>query len=952
MITRASVQVWGKKEEELCLGGSFPWRDSEAAKEGGAECSLDRNRLFRVLRPRATLSGQLSQSQLPPPPPVSPLWSVVQPGRKTMSLSRSEEMHRLTENVYKGTPRAPLITSPDVSLQFQRCSFTQTQLSSTWVAEGRLIVVAETLSRSGHTGAFRPSGPSMAGAGVLGKSRQGTLEHSHGTLGPVFVWQPSHLDSGTIGLGGASTPKDGSCFSWTLMELGALVPDGPVGLQPRSLGPRPSQSPGVDAAVTQSLSAFFQTIMEQFNPSLRNFIAMGKNYEKALAGVTFAAKGYFDALVKMGELASESQGSKELGDVLFQMAEVHRQIQNQLEETLKSFHNELLTQLEQKVELDSRYLSAALKKYQTEQRSKGDALDKCQGELKKLRKKSQGSKNPQKYSDKELQYIDAISNKQGELENYVSDGYKTALTEERRRFCFLVEKQCAVAKNSAAYHSKGKELLAQKLPLWQQACADPNKIPDRAVQLLQQVASSNGSILPSSLSASKSNLVISDPIPGAKPLPVPPELAPFVGRMSAQENAPIMNGAAGPDSEDYNLERMSAQENAPIMNGAAGPDSEDYNPWADRKAAQPKSLSPPQSQSKLSDSYSNTLPVRKSVTPKNSYATTENKTLPRSSSMAAGLERNGRMRVKAIFSHAAGDNSTLLSFKEGDLITLLVPEARDGWHYGESEKTKMAWHPNRIRAIRDLAISLWAGTGLPGRRGWVPFSYTRVLDSDGSDRLHMSLQQGKSSSTGNLLDKDDLAIPPPDYSTSSRAFPSQTAGTFKQRPYSVAVPAFSQGLEDYGARSVSRSHSGQAWPPTPLGLQLVAFADDNRSLAFVPPPPTWPASEGLKLTCADQRHREWADPDAAGGVTVAFVPDATAQMWPAVKLQDVQTAFWRVKAAWTCRSVYSASHPFRNSQSMFQILENTGSSENMGNPFANVQLKPTVTNDRSAPLLS
>lgn len=34
------------------------------------------------------------------------------------------------------------------------------------------------------------------------------------------------------------------------------------------------------------------------------------------SGVTFAAKGYFDALVKMGELASESQGSKELGKTL------------------------------------------------------------------------------------------------------------------------------------------------------------------------------------------------------------------------------------------------------------------------------------------------------------------------------------------------------------------------------------------------------------------------------------------------------------------------------------------------------------------------------------------------------------------------------------------------------------------------------------------------------------
>lgn len=67
----------------------------------------------------------------------------------------------------------------------------------------------------------------------------------------------------------------------------------------------------------------------------------------------------------------------------------------------------------------------------------------------------------------------------------------------------------------------------------------------------------------------------------------------------------------------------------------------------------------------------------------------ETRTLPRSSSMAAGLERNGRTRVQAVFSHAAGDNGTLLSFSEGDVITLLVPEARDGWHYGENEKSRM-----------------------------------------------------------------------------------------------------------------------------------------------------------------------------------------------------------------------------------------------------------------------
>lgn len=79
-----------------------------------------------------------------------------------------------------------------------------------------------------------------------------------------------------------------------------------------------------------------------------------------------------------------------------------------------------------------------------------------------------------------------------------------------------------------------------------------------------------------------------------------------------------------------------------------------------------------------------------------------------------------------------------------------------------------------------------------------------------------SLQQGKSSSTGNLLDKEDLALPPPDYGTSSRAFPTQTAGTFKQRPYSVAVPAFSQ----VSAGPRRRLKVGGFRVPPPEGLVL------------------------------------------------------------------------------------------------------------------------------------
>ncbi|XP_057682932.1 brain-specific angiogenesis inhibitor 1-associated protein 2-like isoform X1 [Corythoichthys intestinalis] len=372
----------------------------------------------------------------------------------------------------------------------------------------------------------------------------------------------------------------------------------------------------------------YKSIMEQFNPCLRNFVAMGKSYEKALTSVTSAAKGYFDALVRLGDAAGDGQGAKELGEVLFQMAEVHRRIQIQLEEMLKSFHNELLTELEKKVQMDARYLNAALRKYQTEHKGKSQSLDKCQNELKKLRRKSQSSK----------------------------------------------------MNNNLQMSGAGPE---------------------------------RGQILAG-----------------------PPQMAAL--RTSGGQ------------------QRLMAEGVAAATNGA-----DHYQQWPELKAA-----ALPHGKT----SYSNTLPVRKAAPAKSKTSLTEPRTLPRSSSVAAGLEKKERgtrtARVQALFSHAAGDNSTLLSFNQGDVVTLLVPEARDGWHYGENEKTRM--------------------------RGWFPFSYTRIITEDDGDfvgriPLH-SLHPGKSSSTGNLLDRDSTSVVV-DYHAHAR----------QPRPYGLTMPGFSQAtaLEEY-----------------------------------------------------------------------------------------------------------------------------------------------------------
>ncbi|OCT73177.1 brain-specific angiogenesis inhibitor 1-associated protein 2 isoform X2 [Xenopus laevis] len=512
----------------------------------------------------------------------------------------------------------------------------------------------------------------------------------------------------------------------------------------------------------------YRAILDQFNPSLRNFVTMGKHYEKALSGVTVAAKGYFDALVKLGELASISQGSKELGDTLFQMAEVHRQIQVQLEEVLKLFHSELLAQLEHKLELDIKYLTATLKKYQVEHRSKSESIEKCQSELKKLRKKCQNSKNPQKYGDREVQYVEIMSTKQCELDQFVAEGYKSALTEERRRYSFLVDRQCAVSKHFSAYHSKVKELLSAKLPTWQQSCTQPTKLPERALMLVKQTASHT------------TEPVISDPMPSTKPLEVPPELAPLLGggglslnnRMSVQEVLPLPNGETHRSRGSRDMGSPAHIE--PLL----------LSPVVSSQPATPALLTPPPS--KANEMFSCTLPMPRKLSSENRLATlVENKTLPRISPLSVLPPRVERRRVQAVFSHNAAENSTMLNFKEGDIILLLVPEARDGWHYGENDSTKM--------------------------KGWFPFSYTRPLPPvETSDKFNSSFPLSKlnSSSTGKL---DKVGVTPAETEAARieavRYTPSPRTSTFRQRPFSMINPDMLQLANEFGSPTSSPSRN-------------------------------------------------------------------------------------------------------------------------------------------------
>ncbi|TMS10987.1 Brain-specific angiogenesis inhibitor 1-associated protein 2 [Larimichthys crocea] len=138
------------------------------------------------------------------------------------------------------------------------------------------------------------------------------------------------------------------------------------------------------------------------------------------------------------------------------------------------------------------------------------------------------------------------------------------------------------------------------------------------------------------------------------------------------------------------------------------------------------------------------------------------------SSLPRMLPLSGPTRVEAMFTHtpgaaeSGGGGACLLHFVPGDEITLLISEPRDGWHYGQNERT--------------------------GRKGWFPFSYTQPHHSR-TDHLESSLflSKANSTSTGQL---DKLVSPgfpalTPE-SEEEHSLPPQRVSTFRPRPYSMA----------------------------------------------------------------------------------------------------------------------------------------------------------------------
>ncbi|XP_073841559.1 insulin receptor substrate 53 kDa [Musca autumnalis] len=216
----------------------------------------------------------------------------------------------------------------------------------------------------------------------------------------------------------------------------------------------------------------FQNILEKFNPGARQLITAGKGYLKSLHGAATSARVFNEALAKIAMNAQHS-GTGDIGAALLSVVSVYKEIQEQQMNILKAFYVDLLVPLETNLEKDTKVVQHEQKKFLQQHKVRMESFQKAVTTMKKQRKKKASPEN----TEKELRSLQMLEDQKKKLDAFCEQSYKNAMTQERRRYGFVLERQCSIAKHWMAYHSTGKQVIDNHLENWQDIAASREVLP-------------------------------------------------------------------------------------------------------------------------------------------------------------------------------------------------------------------------------------------------------------------------------------------------------------------------------------------------------------------------------------------------------------------------------------------------------------------------------------------
>nr|XP_031837086.1 uncharacterized protein LOC116428956 [Nomia melanderi] len=421
--------------------------------------------------------------------------------------------------------------------------------------------------------------------------------------------------------------------------------------------------------LTRLVDEIYKNILDKFNPGARQLINAGKAYLKALHGAAAASRVYVDALSKLALQAQLGTwgGSKDVGYALMRIVEVYKQIQEQEMNILKAFYVDLLVPLETNLEKDTKVVQSEQKKFLQQHKTRSETYSKAAATMKKQRKKSRGASKSGLAMDKELKNMQILEEEKSKLDAFCEQSLKNAMTQERRRYGFVLERQCSLAKHYASFHEVALSALHPSVDKWREVAATreylPQSVEDMFASRLRQV-----SFWPEDEENGGSELTMSSQLRKTRSMdssclelrPGPPS-----GNVSSTTYQ-------GPSSHlPTALSRARSEANLHASTLSLDPEVPEIPP-------RPRSMAPPASRNSSSGGGGGS---------------------------GTGVSSGGwgdAPLARAVYAYlSSGENQ--LSFLEDDLIALMG-DRQKGWQFGENLRTHSS--------------------------GWFPLAYTEIIIDD------------------------------------------------------------------------------------------------------------------------------------------------------------------------------------------------------------------------------
>ncbi|CAB3224243.1 unnamed protein product [Arctia plantaginis] len=381
----------------------------------------------------------------------------------------------------------------------------------------------------------------------------------------------------------------------------------------------------------------FQNILDKFNPGARQMITAGKAYLKALHGAAAASRLYVDAVGKLGRQAQQGTwgGCADIGTALMKVVEVYREIQDQQMNILKAFYVDLLVPLETNLEKDTKVVQSEQKRFLQQHKLRSESYSKAAATIKKQRKKKPNVTKVGSAMDKEMKNMQILEEEKTKLDAFCEQSLKNAMTQERRRYGFVLERQCSLAKHWLAYHAAGAASYNAGLDEWLEVSRTREYLPPNVEAM-------------------------------------------FVSRMRQV--------TFWPDEDVYASPRVGDDDDRASVGSALRKTRS-----VDASCLDVRSIgdlgSPAQGLSRAKSDFN------LQASSNNEDQVTDSRTATRPSSLAPPTctSRDPPL-ARALYAYAAaGDNQ--LSFQQGDILALLG-ERTKGWQYGENLRTHHAgWFP-------------------------------------------------------------------------------------------------------------------------------------------------------------------------------------------------------------------------------------------------------------------